>query len=53
MPHFPGRGAVEPLMPIQLLPYTQGVSSTQLRKELLASQERGTEEAVSDKLKAL
>lgn len=35
MPHFPGRGVVEPLMPIKLLPYTQGVSSTMLRAQLL------------------
>ena len=35
MPHFPGRSVVEPLMPIKLLPYTQGVSSTMLRAQLL------------------
>ena len=35
MPLFPGRSVVEPLMPIKLLPYTQGVSSTMLRAQLL------------------
>lgn len=33
MPNFPARDVVEKLMPIKFLPYTQGVSSTQLRKE--------------------
>ncbi len=33
MPDFPSRKVVETLMPIRFLPYTQGVSSTQLRKE--------------------
>jgi len=33
MPHFPGRLLVESLMPIRLLPYTVGVSSTQIRRE--------------------
>ena len=33
MPFFPGREVVEKLMPIKLLPYTQGVSSTQIRKD--------------------
>lgn len=33
MPFFPAREVVEKLMPIKLLPYTQGVSSTQIRKE--------------------
>jgi hypothetical protein len=33
MPNFPAREVVEKLMQIKLLPYTQGVSSTQIRKE--------------------
>ncbi|XP_078668722.1 uncharacterized protein LOC144910034 [Branchiostoma floridae x Branchiostoma belcheri] len=33
-PSFPGMKAVERLMPIRLLPYTPGVSSTQLRKRV-------------------
>ncbi|XP_078587318.1 uncharacterized protein LOC144868684 [Branchiostoma floridae x Branchiostoma japonicum] len=33
-PTFPGMKAVERLMPIRLLPYTPGVSSTQLRKRV-------------------
>ncbi|CAH1258515.1 PCYT2 [Branchiostoma lanceolatum] len=33
-PSFPGMEAVERLMPIRLLPYTPGVSSTQLRKRV-------------------
>lgn len=33
MPNFPSKDIVESLMPIKLLPYTEGVSSTQLRKE--------------------
>jgi hypothetical protein len=33
MPNFPSRQVVENLMPIKLLPYTEGVSSTQIRKE--------------------
>ncbi len=33
MPQFPGRKVIEKYMPIKLLPYTQGVSSTQIRNE--------------------
>ena len=33
MPNFPSRTVVENLMPIKLIPYTDGVSSTQIRKE--------------------
>ncbi|KAJ8303487.1 hypothetical protein KUTeg_019883 [Tegillarca granosa] len=33
MPNFPSRTLVESLMPVRLLPYTQGVSTTQLRKK--------------------
>jgi cytidyltransferase-like protein len=33
MPNFPSRNVVEKLMPIKLLTYTAGVSSTQIRKE--------------------
>ena len=33
MPTFPAREVVEKLMPIKFLPYTEGVSSTQIRKE--------------------
>ena len=33
MPNFPSKEIVESLMPIKLLPYTEGVSSTALRKE--------------------
>lgn len=36
MPDFPARKVVENLMPIKFLPYTQGVSSTQIRKESYA-----------------
>lgn len=36
MPDFPSRRVVETLMPIKFLPYTQGVSSTQLRNEKFA-----------------
>ena len=36
MPNFPCRDVVEHLMPIKFLPYTEGVSSTQLRKEKFA-----------------
>lgn len=32
MPNFPARPFVETIMPISLLPYTYGVSSTQIRK---------------------
>eukprot|EP01136_Pigoraptor_vietnamica_P042373 Opistho-1_new@16466 len=39
MPHFPGRQTVERYMPVLLLPYTQGVSSTYLRQQLLATPE--------------
>ncbi|KNC52435.1 uncharacterized protein AMSG_08414 [Thecamonas trahens ATCC 50062] len=35
MPNFPGRELCEKLLTIKLLPYTQGVSSTKLRGELL------------------
>ena len=38
MPRFPGRSVVEPLMPIKLLPYTPGVSSTMVRAQLLQSE---------------
>ena len=34
MAEFPSRKVVEELMPVKFLPYTNGVSSTQLRKEL-------------------
>lgn len=33
MPYFPGREIVEKYMPVKLLPYTQGISSTDLRKK--------------------
>ena len=33
MPNFPGRHVVEKYMEIKLLPYTEGVSSTELRKQ--------------------
>lgn len=33
MPDFPCRSVVENLMPIKFLPYTEGVSSTLLRRE--------------------
>lgn len=33
MAEFPSRKVVEELMPVKFLPYTEGVSSTQLRKE--------------------
>lgn len=33
MPNFPSRTLVESLMPVRLLPYTQGVSTTKLRKK--------------------
>jgi len=36
MPNFPCREVVENLMPIRFLPYTQGVSSTQIRKEMFS-----------------
>jgi hypothetical protein len=32
MPDFPSRDVVENLMPIKFLPYTEGVSTTQIRK---------------------
>lgn len=35
MPQFPGRAVCEELMPVKLLPYTQGVSSTMLRAQWL------------------
>mmetsp|Transcript_52444 Transcript_52444/g.131879 ORF Transcript_52444/g.131879 Transcript_52444/m.131879 type:complete len:182 (-) Transcript_52444:348-893(-) len=35
MPNFPSRPLVESHMPVKLLPYTDGVSSTMLRKKLL------------------
>jgi cytidyltransferase-like protein len=34
MADFPSRHVVESLMPVQFLPYTTGVSSTQIRKDL-------------------
>ena len=34
MPKFPGRSIAEQVMEIKLLPYTEGVSSTMLRKKL-------------------
>lgn len=43
MPQFPGRSMCEQLMSIQLLPYTQGVSSTAIRAQILA------ESSTSDK----
>jgi len=43
MPYFPSRPLVESYMPIALLPYTQGVSSTMLRSKLLAAQQTVTE----------
>lgn len=39
MPQFPGRSLCEKLMSIQLLPYTEGVSSTALRAKLLSTDE--------------
>ncbi|UJR34100.1 hypothetical protein I4U23_021510 [Adineta vaga] len=36
MADFPCRDIVEELMPVKFLPYTSGVSSTQLRKELFS-----------------
>lgn len=36
MPQFPGREVCEEMMPVKLLPYTQGVSATMLRAQLLA-----------------
>lgn len=36
MPNFPCREVVENLMPIRFLPYTQGVSSTQIRQEMFS-----------------
>lgn len=33
MKDFPSRDVVENLMPIKFLPYTKGVSTTQLRKK--------------------
>ena len=36
MPDFPSREVVESLMPIKFLPYTEGVSTTKLRKEKFA-----------------
>lgn len=39
MPHFPSRPLVESYMPIALLPYTQGVSSTMLRAKILTAQQ--------------
>lgn len=36
MPQFPGRSMCEQLMSIQLLPYTEGVSSTAIRALILA-----------------
>lgn len=38
MINFPARDVVEQLMPVRFLPYTQGVSSTLLRKRLLSGQ---------------
>jgi cytidyltransferase-like protein len=35
MPDFPGKSVAEQLMAIELLPYTQGISSTMLRKKLV------------------
>ncbi|RUS71299.1 hypothetical protein EGW08_020942 [Elysia chlorotica] len=37
MPQFPARHLCESLMTVKLLPYTQGVSSTKIRKHLLDS----------------
>lgn len=34
MPHFPGRALVERFLRVILLPYTEGVSSTMLRRKL-------------------
>ena len=36
MPNFPGRSLVEKHMPIQLVPYTQGISSTLLRLKVIS-----------------
>jgi len=36
MADFPSRHVVEELMPVKFLPYTNGVSSTQLRQELFS-----------------
>ena len=43
MPNFPARATVEKVMPVKLLPYTQGVSSTDLRAKLLQQQENSPE----------
>mgnify|MGYP001811021571 CR=1 FL=1 len=44
MPNFPCRKVVENLMPIRFLPYTEGVSSTQLRKEKYSHIDNNDEE---------
>lgn len=36
MPDFPSREVVENLMPIKFLPYTEGISTTKIRKEKFA-----------------
>ncbi len=36
MKDFPSRDVVESMMPIKFLPYTSGISTTQLRKENFA-----------------
>jgi hypothetical protein len=33
MPNFPGREIIEKVMPVKFLPYTIGISSTEIRKE--------------------
>ena len=48
MPQFPGRNVCEQLMSIQLLPYTQGVSSSALRAQLLSG--NNASNATSDKI---
>ncbi|XP_013385612.1 uncharacterized protein LOC106155363 [Lingula anatina] len=48
MQNFPSRHVVEALMPIRFLPYTQGVSSTKIRKELFARIRRDSNEWLSD-----
>jgi len=45
MPHFPGKFEVEKKMMVKFVPYTQGVSSTMLRKQLL--EQRGATPPVS------
>ena len=59
MPQFPGRSLCEKLMSIQLLPYTEGVSSTAIRAKFLSGdngtnmqQEMGTNSLCGPNIKA-